>query len=151
MIVTFGGHSRISNQNIVREKVYETLKGLDTSERIDFYLGGYGDFDSIALSCCRKYKKEINSNVNLYFVTPYLSERYIKRNYIEDYYDGIIYPEIENVPLKFAISKRNFWMAEQADIVIVCINNSWGGAAEMLRYSLRTNKNCINLGNYVLL
>lgn len=68
MIITFCGHTNVSNKEIASEKVYEVLKGLDTSERIEFYLGGYGDFDRIAHSCCEKYKKEINSNVKLYFV-----------------------------------------------------------------------------------
>ncbi|MBD5100571.1 MAG: hypothetical protein HDT29_04800 [Clostridiales bacterium] len=151
MIITFCGHRNVTGRDKVSEKVYEVLKGLDKNEQIDFYLGEYGDFDRIARKCCEKYKKEINSSVKLYFVTPYLDDMYLKNRYNEEDFDGIIYPEIENVPFKYAILKRNFWMADQADMIIACVNNTWGGASNMLRYALRRDKNCINLGNYGLI
>ena len=47
----------------------------------------------------------------------------------------IIYPELDNVPLRFAISKRNKWMVEQADIVIAYITHTYGGAYATYRHA----------------
>ena len=62
-------------------------------------------------------------------------------------YDEIVYPELESVPWKFAISKRNEWMVEQADIVIAFVDHDWGGAATTLQYAKRKKKTIINLAD----
>ena len=51
------------------------------------------------------------------------------------------YPPIENVPLRYAISKRNEYMVEKADVIIAYVNHSWGGAATTLEYAKRKHKN----------
>ena len=51
-----------------------------------------------------------------------------------------VYPPLERVPRRFAIARRNRWMVDQADVVVACVQRSWGGAAEMLRYAQRRGK-----------
>ena len=75
-----------------------------------------------------------------------------RKDYIEKSYDGIIYPDIENTPPKFAISKRNEWIINQSDFVIGYVQTHYGGAYNSLLYAHKHNKPYINLykGNYEL-
>ncbi|MDE7215711.1 MAG: hypothetical protein K2O08_02780 [Clostridia bacterium] len=148
MIVTFSGHMKIKIKDVVREKLFETLKNLDTSKQIVFYLSVYGDFNKIARECCEKYKKEINQNVKLVFITPYLFDNSLNNSNFEGF-DEVINPECENVHTLYRLSPKCIWMADKADVLIAYVNSSLGGAADMLRYMLRKgNKTCINIGNY---
>ena len=52
-------------------------------------------------------------------------------------FDGTIYPDIENVPPRFAIIKRNEWMVKQSDFMIAYVNYPWGGAYKTLQYAER--------------
>jgi len=108
----------------------------------DFYLGGYGFFDSFAWECCRRYQSE-HPNVSLVFVTPYLN---VDRS-VKGLYDSSVYPPLEDKPRKFAISYRNKWMVENADLVIAYVDHSYGGAYATLQHAKRKKKAIINLGN----
>ena len=148
MIITFCGHREIPNREALIEGILsaiaENAKGKDAT----FYLGGYGDFDAMALRACLLYK-ETHPSARVVFVTPYLSEEYLKnRDYRLKNFDDILYPEIEKTPMKFAIAKRNQWMAEKADLVIAYVDYGWGGAAKALRFAIRKGKPFINLGKY---
>ena len=105
----------------------------------ELFWGGYGSFDAFALKCGKKYQKT-HPNTKVIFVTPYISASCQK-----EMYDDIIYPALEKVPPKFAISHRNKWMVEQADYVIAYIDHSWGGAYQTYRHAKRKNKPLLNL------
>lgn len=114
------------------------------------YLGGYGDFDELAYNCCKKYQAD-HPGFSLVFITPYITEDYQKNHleYIKDRYDGIIYPEIEDKPLKFAISYRNRWMVEKADYIICGILCECGGAYKAYFYAKTKNKPIFNITDKV--
>ena len=142
MIITFFGHSDFIAAKITEEKLDSILSGIPNDEKVDFYLGGYGRFDSFAYTCAKKY--QINhQNAKLIFVTPYISEKYIKKR--ADGYDEIIYPELENTMEKFSIPHRNKWMIKKADIVITYVEHSSGGAYTAYKYAKKIGKNIINL------
>ena len=63
----------------------------------------------------------------------------------EKKYDTVIYPPLEKVPPRFAISKRNEWMIKQADAVIVYINHTYGGAYNSFLVARRNKKRIINV------
>lgn len=63
-------------------------------------------------------------------MNKWLDER---KDYIEKEYDEILYPELEQTPLKFAISKRNEWMVKHADYVFAYVNTHYGGAYNALK------------------
>ena len=65
----------------------------------------------------------------------------------EGIYDSIVYPPLEKVPFRFAISKRNEWMVDNADIIIGYVKNQYGGAYKILEYAKRQRKNIINLAD----
>ncbi len=60
-------------------------------------------------------------------------------------YDDIIYPPIENAPLRFAIVKRNEYMVDIADLLICFVERKYGGAYRTLLYAGRKKKRIINL------
>ena len=70
---------------------------------------------------------------------------YLDRDYDPMYYDGSVYPPLETVPRRYAISKRNEWMVEQADVIISCVTHGWGGAATTLTYANRKKKSIISV------
>ena len=145
MIITFCGHSDF----LFSDDVKQQLKNILVSEIIKnptckFYLGGYGDFDSLCLRTLRELKKEFQ-DIELIFITPYLDKNYSKLDFAKYHYDDVIFPPLESVPRKFAILKRNEWMVEEADLVITYVMYSWGGAAKTLEYANRKKKQIINL------
>ena len=145
MIITFCGHSDF----LFSDDVKQQLKNILVSEIIKtptcrFYLGGYGDFDSLCLRTLRELKKEFQ-DIELIFITPYIDKNYSKLEFAKYHYDDVIFPPLERVPRKFAILKRNEWMVEEADLVIAYVMYSWGGAAKTLEYAKRKMKQIINL------
>lgn len=141
MIVTFCGHSDFCGNGIYREKIIKLLEEY-IKGGADIYLGGYGGFDSFALGCCMDYKAT-HSGTRLWLVTPYLNSSRLDRD--SRLYDGTIYPELENVPRRFAIIHRNRWMVDRADIVIAYISREWGGAYTTYKYALSKKKTVVNL------
>ena len=123
----------------------EFLENSIRGEAVEFYLGGYGEFDNFAYQCCEKYKK-IHNNASLVFITPYLDGYSQEHNRtLSDLYDEIIYPEIEDKPLRFAIHYRNRWMVDKADILICGVNHKWGGAYKAYCYAKRRGKTIFNV------
>ena len=59
-------------------------------------------------------------------------------------YDSTVYPPLETVPRRFAISHRNRWMVESADVVIAYVLHDWGGAATTLRCAKQKKKQIIS-------
>ena len=145
MIITFCGHSNCLFSDEEKEKLKQLLiKEISKNPTCKFYLGGYGDFDSLCLRTLRELKTDF-PDIELLFITPYLDNNYSKLELAKYYYDDIIFPPIENVPRKFAILKRNEWMVDSADLVIAYVKYSWGGAAKTLEYAKRKKVPIINI------
>ena len=143
MIITFCGHSDYVKNALDEEKVFSILNAY-AQNQIDFYLGGYGNFDSFAYSCAQKYKA-LHPTARLIFVTPYFPPRKT-----EETYDEIIYPALENIPMRFAISYRNEWMIDNADIVIAYVYHTFGGAQKTLSVAKRKNKTIFNIAKPII-
>ena len=140
MIITFAGHASIGShlkiKNTVKEELKLIISGLN---HITFYLGGYGEFDTMAAVAVRNAKKN-HPGIRSTLVIPY-----IDRDYDPALYDGSLYPPLETVPRRYAISKRNEWMVANSDVVVTCIQHSWGGAATTLKYAERKKKRIISV------
>ena len=146
MTVTFCGHSKFRASKEYEQIILSFLEKTVGDNSAEMYLGGYGEFDTFAYVCCKKYK-QAHPKVRLVFVTPYITVEY-QRNTLEyqkNRYDEILYPEIENVPLRFAISYRNKWMVEKADYVVCAIEHEFGGAYKTYKYAKAKNKQVINI------
>lgn len=146
MKIVFCGNSKIlTNKNLETQIIDIILK--NNYEEIECYLGGYGEFDNIALLSCQKIK-QLHSNTKIYFVTPYIDKKYLDnlKNYLT-LYDDIIYPPIEKTPKRYAILQRNYWMVKNADLVIAYVDYAWGGSGKTLEYAHKHNIPYINLGS----
>ena len=139
MLVTFCGHSTVSNSAAVAAALKTVIEELIAEGATEFYLGGYGEFDSLAARAVRD-AKETHPDIRATLVIPYMD-----RDFNTALYDGSVYPPLESVPRRFAISKRNEWMIEQADVVVSGVTHDWGGAATTLKYANRKKKRIISV------
>ena len=139
MIVTFCGHSSVPNQTEIKALLLQTIRELIPQGADTFYLGGYGSFDLLAAHAVKDLKSDY-PHIRSVLVIPYLD-----RNIEMSLYDESVYPPIENVPKRFAISKRNEWMIDQADIVISGVTHDWGGAATTMKYAQKKKKRIISI------
>lgn len=146
MIITFCGHSQYTGSKEDEAKILSLLTEKIGDCPAELYLGGYGAFDEFARKCGKKYQEK-HPNTKLILITPYITIDYQKNRLDgqKDKYDAILYPELENVPLKFAIWHRNRWMVEKADLVIAYVNYEWGGAYQTYKYAKKKRKGIVNL------
>ena len=146
MIITFFGHSNFIANKLLEQKLLNTLDQLVGNSKVDFYLGCYGGFDSLALSCCSKYKA-VHPQAKLIFVTPYLDPQYSKLRSANEgrIFDEIIYPDIEASPHKYSISYRNRWMVKNSDVVVTYVTHSYGGAYAAYIHARNIGKTIVDL------
>lgn len=147
MIITFCGHSDFTGSAKYEQQILTFLNDTVGMQEAEIYLGNYGNFDRFSYSCCKKYQKT-HPKVSLLLIAPYLTVAY-QKNHLEQekaYYDGIIYPELENTPPRFSISYRNRWMVKKSDYIIAYIDHAWGGAYATYKYAKCKRKNIFNLG-----
>ncbi len=137
MRIAFCGHSLISDTPAVTAALKTVVANLISTGATEFYLGGYGEFDSLAARIVRDEKRH-HPYIKSILVIPYLDQKYDP-----NYYDDTIYPPLEAVPRKFAIVRRNEWMVEQADVLVAYVTHDFGGAASMLKYAKRKKKRII--------
>lgn len=142
MIITFCGHSDFRATQEYRQRMESFFEEHVGDQRVELYLGDYGGFDRFAYACGKEYQAT-HPNVRLVFVTPYFDERYQKKqlSYQKERYDEIVYPELERVPPRVAIIRRNQWMVERADWVVAYVTHHFGGAYQTYRYAQQKKKN----------
>ena len=134
MVVTFCGHSQVPNGEGVREWLYQVVEELIREGMEKFYLGGCGEFDQMAAAVVRDLKQQYPEIISI-LIVPYLS-----RKSDSDLYDETIYPPLENVPPRYAITHRNRWMVQESDFVVAYVTHDWGGAAATLKYARQKRK-----------
>ena len=152
MIISFIGHSFVFPEKEVKEILQEQIiNNIPHSTPVTCYTGGYGDFDQICAHVCKGSKKEYQ-NIEVVYITPYLNQSEqtkIKLMQESGLCDSSIYPPIENIPLKFAILKRNEWMIDNSDMIIAYVNHSFGGAYKSLLFAKRKKKKIINICDFL--
>ena len=143
--VTFFGHRRIYNIREIEEKLVPILKELIlTKEYVEFYIGRNGDFDEFVASVIKRVQKQLDRDNNVMILTLPYTVKDIE--YYADYYDEIVIPEaIGKAHPKAAITLRNRWMVDTADLVIAYIEHEKGGAYAAVKYANNIDKNIINI------
>ena len=121
----FFGH-RVVTHNI-REKLTSIIEKLITEDNVtEFYVGHQGQFDSMVYSVLKELKSKY-PQIRYTVVLAYMPDEHIKDVYGED----TLFPDgLENVPKKFAISKRNDWMIQHSDFAVCYVYKVTGGAAK---------------------
>ena len=141
MIVAFCGHGDYMERQEDAKKIYNALKSAASGSDVEFFLGGYGNFDSFAYRCAKRFKADHPTAV-LTWVTPYISAKCL-----ENQFDRILFPPLEHCPPKYAISHRNRWMAEHADLIIAYVTHPYGGAYLMYQHAIQHGKQVYNIAN----
>ena len=137
MRVTFCGHKEIDDRESVKRWLNRVCLDLIEQGTKEFYLGGYGELDLLCAVTLREMQKGY-PHIRLILVLPYLNS-----NILTAVYDETLYPPLETVPKRFAISKRNEWMVQESDVVVAYVTHGWGGAAKTLAYAEKKKKQII--------
>lgn len=138
-ICSFCGHGQISYSEETQQELKDIIEALIIDGVDTFLLGGYGNFDFMAAHVVHDLKSQY-PYIKSILVIPYLN-----REYNTKYYDDTEYPPIENVPMRYAIIKRNEWMVDKADVVIAYVKYDWGGAYKTYNYAKKKKKQIINI------
>ena len=137
---TFAGHAEVYAADI-DEKLNSVIERLLTGEdEAVFYVGGRGEFDSMAATAVRAARsRHRDKKIQLYLVEPYMSKQINRdKEFYSQMYDGIIVPqELMGVHPKAAITRRNRVMVDWANVLIAFVYRDFGGAYEMLKYAKR--------------
>lgn len=148
LYITFFGHKDTLENAELNKKLTEVFKSFfnfafENNEKLIFLCGGYGNFDKLAADKIDKLRKQyFNISCEKAYVTPYIGDR-LNEHLIKLKYDTIIYPPIENVPLRFAIQYRNKWMIKNANYVVIHVTHSWGNTVQIDKFARNQHKTVI--------
>ena len=141
MVISFFGHSDFRKRDLYENTLIKNIKEISKHEPLTLFFGEYGEFDRFAYSVCKNCN-EISKHSHFVFVTPYLND---KINEYKSYYDEILYPPLEKVPLKLAIIYRNRWIVDNSDYIFFYVSRNFGGAHKAFEYAQKRGKNFLNL------
>ena len=139
MTVTFFGHKDTPKE--IEPTLRTTLVDLiENHDATKFYVGNNGSFDTMV-------RRQLEDLSQTYPITYNVVLAYLptKKSEYDDYTNTILPEGIETTPKRFAISYRNKWMIEQADIVVTYVTHSFGGAAQFKELAERQGKTLIEL------
>ena len=139
MTVVFCGHRDVVFSVELKENLEIILSDLIKNGADIFLLGGYGNFDIGAVQTIGGLKNKY-PKIKAVLVISYLNQKYNRV-----LYDEIIYPDLESVPKRYAIVKRNRWTVQHADMVVAYVEHSWGGAAKTMEYAQRQGIEVMNI------
>ncbi len=142
MVVSFFGHRDIIQDEVVllKSTIIDVIEkyGAET-----FLVGNEGGFDRLVQNTLKDIGT-IYPQIRAYHVLAYMPSINTNKE-CEILKDKIIFEGAETVPPKLAIVRRNQWMIEQADIVIVYVTHSIGGAAQSKKLAEKKGKTVINI------
>ncbi|MFI3167496.1 MAG: hypothetical protein R3Y32_05175 [Bacillota bacterium] len=138
MICTFIGASSCNTLKLSDALEYEIRKLIECGIS-QFYNGGYGDFDILALKTVGKLKGEY-PHIKSYIVLAYLTDKHVERmdSIAKHYGAETFYPFDQKVIPRFAILKRNEYMINSSDFIIS--HAGFGGSLTALEYAIRKKK-----------
>ncbi len=140
---TFIGHRNCPRE--IKELLYNTIKNLIVQKNVtSFYIGTQGGFDRLVYEVLCEL--ETKHKIKVFVVLAYLD-----RASKDEYYniEKTVFPEeLTNVPLRFAIRRRNSYMINQADYIITFLNTSFTNTYKNIEEAVKKNKKIINLGSF---
>lgn len=102
---------------------------------IEFVIGRYGCFDSLAAQAVREAKKR-HPEIRLTLLLPYYDP--IKPLELPSGFDGSLYPDgLEHAPRRAAIVRANLYMVCHSDYLIAYDTGRIGNTRKLLEYALR--------------
>lgn len=125
----FIGHRDLDGRDLTPQIIYAAEQLIFKGVRV-FLNGGMGDFDRQSAYVVRWLKKRYPTVQSL-LIIPYLTFRC---DY-SDAFDEILYPDLETIPFKQAILRRNRFMVEESAYAISHVVYPWGGSHRTLQYA----------------
>ncbi len=122
------------------DKVREPLKEAIEKHIIEyganaFYVGYRGNFDRMCIGVLRELREK-NHSIILYIVEPYA----LTKPKIEAPQGfTLFYPEIEHVPLPYAIVSSNRYMVQYCEYLIIC-PSAVGNSRKIVEFAQRREK-----------
>ena len=144
--IAFVGHREIYDVRRLEEEIEKIAKdAIFLHDFVEFYLGRNGEFDLLAASVLKRVQKSTDRrNSSLILVLPY----HVKdEEYYAEYYDELCYPNDRKVHYRAAITKRNEFMVDHADLLVSFVDIPSGGAYTAMRYAKKCGVPIQNLGN----
>ena len=143
--VGFIGHKEIEHSRQIEEQLRKVIKKLiDEKEFVEFYVGRNGEFDIMVASIIKSIQRDVGTyNNSLILVLPYPVADY--ESY-EEYYNEVLIPyELNNVHFKAAIGKRNEWIINNSDLLIMHVIREAGNSAKCKRKAEKIGMKIINI------
>ena len=138
MTCAFFGH-RVCPQNTataLRDAVVDLIENKGVR---DFYMGNQGDFDRLARETLRTLQ-QIYPDIRYTVVLAYFPTKGANLP------ENTVFPEeLERVPPRYAINRRNKWILDRADYVITFVRSAVGGAATFDALAEEKGKTLIRL------
>ena len=139
MTVTFFGHKDTPKE--IEPTLRTTLVDLiENHGATEFYVGNNGNFDTMV-------RRQLEELSQVYPITYSVVLAYLptKTSEYDDFTTTLLPEGIETTPKRFAISYRNKWMIEQADIVVTYVTHTYGGAWQFKAMAERQGKTVIEI------
>lgn len=141
--VALFGHRDFYAHRQLEDRLIPILRELIRKKKfIEIYMGRDGEFDTYSATLIKRVQRDYDDYhaIEFILVLPYDKK---DREDFEKYYDRVDIP-ISAHP-KLAITKRNEWMAEQADLILCYIERESGGAYKAVKYAEKLGKEINNL------
>ncbi len=144
--VSFIGHRQVHEIRYVEDRIERLARDLlRQKEYVEFYVGRNGDFDvAVASAIKRMLREDGKCCASLILVLPYHAK---DEAYYRDFYDEVCLPIDPKTHFKAAITKRNEWLVDHADLLIAYVQALSGGAYKTLKYAEQRGVEIVNLAN----
>ena len=139
---TFFGHRYVPDN--IKPLLYNKILELIREENVEnFFVGNEGGFDLMVQECLKEIKER--HPIKYTIVLAYIEKiRYEKQRKLNE--TNSVFPEeLQKVPPKFAIFRRNQWMLKRSEYVITYVTHIGGGAATFNEIAQKKKKIVYNI------
>lgn len=150
-ICAFFGHRDTPYSERIEQKVEETVRNLIAQGVNEFWVCNEGNFDWISRLVMKKIKEEFMNRIYVCYISAYNPNKFSKmrRKWLEERYE-LIYPdEVADGHPKYAIERRNRYIADNVDYVICFVKYKTGGAYKAVQYAAEKGKKVINIADLI--
>ena len=146
-VCAFFGHRDIFITPEIEHRLEQAVRGLIALGVDEFWVCNEGNFDWASRMVMHRLKDEFKYSINVCFVSAYNPDKFsdIRLKGLQEKYEIIYTDEIAAGPQKFAITRRNNHIADNADYIICYITTNSGGAYKAVNRAQKYGKRIINI------
>ncbi len=148
-ICAFFGHRNTKYTPELENRVKQEVIKLIEQGYDKFWVCNEGSFDWICRMVIRDIKENLCCFIDSYYISAYNPIKFsdTKYEYLIEHHE-IEYPiEVANTHPKYAIIRRNQYIADNTDAIICYIKHEHGGAYKAVKRAIKNNKTIINLAD----